>query len=589
MDHQAQVAPPSPPRAGTRPDGPGARRVLPVWALLLVGWAAQAGLRIWLAAGQTAPVANPDETGYLFAARLLTGGPVADISNSTPYRGGYPLLILPAFWLSDDPETVYRIVMVLNALVAACLLPLAYVLLRRLGLAGGWSHAVAHATALLPAAVFYTQYALTDAVFPVVVLGWLLLLHSWLTAPADAPRARVTALALGAGLVAGYTYALHSRGVVIVGVHAGLLLFAAWRRWRTWGTAAVGVVTAAVVAGAASVLNGWIVERLYRGGTYEMGEMVVERLTTLDGYGWTVPVGLGQLWYLVIGTWGVGGLGLAAVTAALARRDVPPRLRALAAGLLVVTVGIAFSAAAALPDEQRIGNHAYSRYLACVAPVFFAVGALVLLRAARRTVALAALATGAAVLAGAAMIELHVGDRLDGYVFTLFDFPELTFLTWDWSSFHLWRAALAALAALGGCLLLVTGVRRYGAVLVVGALLAVNLAADVTAADRISRPFVADLTAASDLTGVARPGDTVAIDHRIDWRIWIIQLHQVWWSEVLRFDSTRRRAPREADVVLVVWKKGVPARASWQGAPPGWRVAAKRRSPHGGWVAWRRP
>ncbi|REE96197.1 hypothetical protein [Thermomonospora umbrina] len=571
--------------SGPAGPGAGARRRPPWWLLLLVGWLAQVGVRVWLAAGQTIPVANPDESGYLFTARLLTGGPEADISNSTPYRGGYPLLILPAQWLSDDPETVYRIVMVVNALVAACLLPLAHRLLRGLGLAQGPSYALAHVTALLPAAVFYTQYALTDAVFPVVVMGWLLLMHSWLVG--DASRARVIAYGLGASGVAAYTYALHSRGVVILAVHVGLLLFAAWRRWRPWTSAVLGVGVAGAVAGAASVLNGWIVERLYTGGTYDMGSMVVDRLTGLDGYGWTLPVGLGQIWYMIIGTWGVGGIGLVAVSTALARRDVPARVRALAAGLLVIVVGIAFSAAAALPDEQRIGNHAYSRYLACVAPVFFAVGAWALLRSPRKAVLRAAAVTGAAVLAGAALIEVNVGDELDGYAFTLFDFPELTFLTWDWDSFHLWRAALVALALLG--VVLVLG--RYAPVALVAFLLAVNTVADVTAATRISRPFVDDRMAAADLRGVLEPGrQTVAIDRRVDWEIWIIQLHQVWWSKVLRFDSRKRQQPPpEADLVLVAWNEGLAAEATWRNAPPGWRVVRTRRHPLGSWVAWRRP
>jgi len=39
------------------------------------------------------PLANPDESAYLIAARVLAGGPATDFSYSTLYQGGYPLLI----------------------------------------------------------------------------------------------------------------------------------------------------------------------------------------------------------------------------------------------------------------------------------------------------------------------------------------------------------------------------------------------------------------------------------------------------------------------------------------------------------------
>ena len=78
--------------------GPGrtARGAAWRWGLLLgFGWLVQAGLRVWFSRGQATPLANPDETAYLVAARVLAGGPAADLSYSTLYPGGYPLLITP--------------------------------------------------------------------------------------------------------------------------------------------------------------------------------------------------------------------------------------------------------------------------------------------------------------------------------------------------------------------------------------------------------------------------------------------------------------------------------------------------------------
>src|SRR3954471_15724325 len=91
---------------------PSVRTRRPSWPLLvLAGWLAQVGIRLVLAGGQSVPAAFPDESGYLLAARWLAGGPGGDLSGSTFYQGGYPLLLSPAFWLSHDPQTCYRIVL----------------------------------------------------------------------------------------------------------------------------------------------------------------------------------------------------------------------------------------------------------------------------------------------------------------------------------------------------------------------------------------------------------------------------------------------------------------------------------------------
>ncbi len=75
------------------------------WVILLaVGWLVQVGLRVWFSRHQVIPLANPDETAYLVAARVLAGGPAADLSASTLYPGGYPLLITPAYWSAAIPR-----------------------------------------------------------------------------------------------------------------------------------------------------------------------------------------------------------------------------------------------------------------------------------------------------------------------------------------------------------------------------------------------------------------------------------------------------------------------------------------------------
>ena len=142
---------------------------------------------------------------------------------------------------------MYRAVLMINAAVSAALMPLAW-LGRRLGLNRPAAYVVAAVAALLPAAFFYAEYALADAIFPVLVLAWLLATHSWLTA--SSARGRYAA-AVGSALLAGYAYAVHSRGDVIVLGYVAVGLLVAWRRLAPRGT-----VAAAALALAASAAPG---------------------------------------------------------------------------------------------------------------------------------------------------------------------------------------------------------------------------------------------------------------------------------------------------------------------------------------------
>src|SRR5581483_5553882 len=105
------------------------------------GWIVQVAVRLVLAVTHRVPVLIPDESGYLLAARLLAGGTAGNLSGRTFYQGGYPLFICPAFWMSSDPATIYRIVLVINSLAGASVLLLAYVALRRLRLSRGQAYA----------------------------------------------------------------------------------------------------------------------------------------------------------------------------------------------------------------------------------------------------------------------------------------------------------------------------------------------------------------------------------------------------------------------------------------------------------------
>ena len=398
--------------------------------LLVAGWLCQAGLRIWFSRMQAFPLVEPDESAYLIAARVLAGGPATGFSASTTlYQGGYPLLITPVFWFTHNPVTAYRAVLMINAAVSATLMPLAYVAGRRLELGRPAAYGVAAVTALLPAGFFYAEYAMADAIFPVLVLAWLLATHSWLTASTSRGR---YAAAVGAALLAGYAYAVHSRGDVIVAGYVAVGALVAWRRLAPRGT-----VAAAALALAASVSGGWLLDRylssvLYPDGTRSLSGQAENQLRSVHGMIHVFEMAAGQMWRLVLDSWGLAGIGLIAAAAVIVRRGIRADLRIMAALGVAVTLVIACVAPAALPSSQS-QTWASGRYLDGLIVTFFVVGAVVLLRAHARTILLCAAGTaGLAILTGI-IVVIYAGSslRTEGWPYG-FDFGELAVLTQDW-------------------------------------------------------------------------------------------------------------------------------------------------------------
>ena len=324
------------------------------------------------------PLANPDETAYLIAARVLAGGPGADLSGSTLYPGGYPLLITPVYWFTSNPVTVYHAVVMINAAISAAIMPLGYLACRRLGLERPVAYGVAMVAALVPAAFFYSQYAMTDAVFPVITVAWLLATHSWLTASS---ARGASAAAAGSALLAGFADMVHSRGLVILAGYAAVGAFMAWRRPAARGSVAAGALTALVTVGAAWTLNRYLASAIYPEGTRSLSGQMASSLHSVQGTIHVFEMAAGQLWRLVLDSWGIAGIGLVAAVTVVARRDVRTDLRIMAGLAVAVTAVIACTAPAALPSDQS-PTWASGRYLDGMIVTFFLVGAVVLLRQA---------------------------------------------------------------------------------------------------------------------------------------------------------------------------------------------------------------
>jgi hypothetical protein len=252
-----------------------------------------------------------------------------------------------------------------------------------------------------------------------------------------------------------------------------------------------------------------------------------------------------------------------------------PADRVLSGVLLAATFGTALASSAALPDEHRVGNYFYGRYLACLAVAHALCGLAVLVR--RRRVVGYALAAGV-VLAGAGLsAAVFAGDRLTHYTFIAFDFPETCFLTWDWTSLRLGTASLAALALLG-VLVAVAYAPRPAWTIATG-LVAFNLVVAVV----IAKPW---LPAREPIFRPGPPHGGVAVDASVTWPVWVRQVYQVWWTQVTFFHAADGQPPAGVCMVIVPVPDGTAPEASWPKHPSGWRVTASGAAP-ARWAAWK--
>jgi hypothetical protein len=585
-----------------------ARRAARRWVLLLAaGWLVQAGVRAWFSRGQTVPLANPDESAYLIAGRVLAGGPATDFSYSTLYQAGYPLLIAPVYWFTSNAATVYHAVLLMNAAISALIMPLGYVAGRRLGLNRPTAYTVAMVTALLPAGVFYSEYAMTDAIYPVLVLAWLLAVHSWLTGRSVRGQGLAAA---GSALLAGYAYAVHSRGTVIVVSYVVLGALVAWRRLAPRHT--VPVAAAALVA---SVGAGWLLDRylsstMYPEGTRDLSAQMESTLHSVYGAINTFEMAAGQMWRLVLDSWGLAGIGLFAAVAVIARRRYRTDLRIMAALSVAVTVVTAATAPAALPPDQS-QTWASGRYLDGLIVTFFLVGAVVLVRARPRFILICAAATAALAGLCAIIVSVYAGSSLPASSFpTGFNFGEPAVLTQDWTSANVFVATAVALVLLAVWVAVALATRRWGAMvlgvpasralrgLAVAGLAAVSLVAVTQMTSHVSQantPAQAESTTGFLAATGLKPGDQIAVAFtvgsniipatEVPYYLWAPQAFEVSWTE-LEFFNPAQPPPARVNVVETGWPTGKPASAGWPNHPAGWRIVASNQS--AGWVAWRK-
>ncbi|HET8815684.1 MAG TPA: hypothetical protein VFM51_12120, partial [Solirubrobacterales bacterium] len=342
---------------------------------LLAGTFALFGLRLLLSLIRTGPVLVADETGYLTNARVLTGGLPGQLELAPFYRGGYSLLLAPIVTLVSDPTFSYHLILVLNAALAASVLPLLYLLLTRFGgvrpEAAFWA---ALGGAAYPALTVLSQVAMSEnALVPLVCL-WLIAFGGLFSAGA---RRGEIAWAAGLGAATGALWAVHNRMIVALAIAvAGLVWMAARRRLRP-AALAVGLGVIALSFYGVHLLDAFLIDDNYAGSAPDELSDRMDELFEFQGVRTALANLLGQSWYLLVATF---GLAAAAALDFFLRWRGREESGERGAGLPLLGILLALAAllllisAAAFPERTRPDMLIYGRYTEVVAPALIAFG-----------------------------------------------------------------------------------------------------------------------------------------------------------------------------------------------------------------------
>ncbi|MET0324570.1 MAG: hypothetical protein ABW219_05045 [Ilumatobacteraceae bacterium] len=363
------------------------RTVTATMALTMVAGcaAAVALIRWWTSRRRVVFHMNPDEPGQLAMARFLGGGTRWDMFDHSTWRPGYAALISPITWFTDDPAVGLRAALAVNAVLGGVACVLLYLLARRLtALSVRWCALAALAVSLAPTLLFTTDWVWSEALVQVTYLGCLLAVLRFLRRPS-------TWSGGAAAVLAACGFAAHSRLLPLSVVVVAVVVVARRRRQLTIGRAGGLVVLVAALDVGVFRLSSWVVDHVWDdpAATNTAGG-VAGRLSEVTAI---LASTFGQVWYQLVATLGVAGLGVLALARA-ARRAGPATTTSddaarpgtdaarLVLGTVTLLVGLSI---VFMADRWRPDQLVYGRYndVALAPVVLVGVGALVLERRAR--------------------------------------------------------------------------------------------------------------------------------------------------------------------------------------------------------------
>jgi hypothetical protein len=476
------TAPPSPESRSTPPATGRYRAVLLVGAVTVV----LVGFQLALTHQIGGPSMYPDEAGYLGHARWLAGDAQVWQMGPWPYYGfGYSLVLAPLFWLVGDPDTLWRSILVTNALLMASAFPLLYLFARRvLGAppdAAGWA---AVTGALVPAIVAHSSFGWAENLTLPLSVGAVVAAWAMLT-----PRARWQRVLFGPAVA--LLFAAHGRFTLLVPVGLVLVVTAAASGLLPRGLAAVNAGLLVLLAGLTLAVKDALVDARYVQVSAPEGSPSDLLGLLVDPGRWSslLAEAAGQAWYLAAGSLLLAGLGLWALAGRVGRPGgllTDPRRLTIALLLAGVATVFVTSTLFFTKNQWRSDHLIYGRHNDSFVPMLVTAGVLLLLQERRRArlAALVGATAGATALMAVVVLVIRDRGRFAGPYGTS-SIPAVARLIGDEPEELLFHASVAAVVAGAVIGLVVLLIRRP--VLVVPLAVAWFVAAGLSVVDGVDR------------------------------------------------------------------------------------------------------
>lgn len=296
---------------------------------------------------------SPDEFANLGMARWISGRGSWNMYDLNTWRPGFAILVAPAYWLSNDPYTVFRIALVLNAVVAGISVVVLIELTKRLTELGHRSATFAAClVALAPASIAASAAAWAE---PLVTLTFLLTVRFMLRFYDD-PRLLTGLSAIGWSIL---SFTAHSRLLPLV-VVASLLVMGRFIVAGERRLASASMAWSVTGLGASLLLARVVVGSVWDApdGSHTVGG-VARRLTDPMS---VLDAAVGQIWYQLAATLGLAGAGVVILIAACANKSHSVLSRADALILVALTAPLVSLSMVFMSGRIRADHAVYGRY-----------------------------------------------------------------------------------------------------------------------------------------------------------------------------------------------------------------------------------
>ena len=291
--------------------------------LLIFSCAISFFLRVFYITKVNGPFVYTDELGYWGHAANLTGHNWAGVMNGMPwYAFGYSLLLSPFFFFAADMVFMYRMAVILNAVLGLLSLVIAYRLLCRMRTKDrdfSGTAVWAFTAVSFSAYIFNSYIAWSETLLAFLV--WLILYE--LVVLEENPRLWKGILL---GATAGYSYMVHNRMLAVVAAVLVITGFLLWKKRIRWGHLLCVAGSIAAVFFLQSVLKGSFRSALAENSVLlamgvhaEFGKantlmqqiLKIGHVFTPEGFKKIVVNLCGQVWQVLSSTYLLAGMGIA--------------------------------------------------------------------------------------------------------------------------------------------------------------------------------------------------------------------------------------------------------------------------------------